>query len=462
MTKLILPPQINEALQQFVPESYQWPVINAIEKDHKKSILLVWNRRAGKDITALNIIIREALRRRGSYLYMLPQQKQARQVVFNGMTYEGKPLLSYIPDALIARKLQNEMTIHLVNGSIIYFCGSNYYNNYRGISPMGLVLSEAAYSHPEALPTFIPALERNNALTLLISTPFGENWFYDLYKSTEKSDHWFTQRLTVDDTKTFTREQIDQQIADSKISYEMAQQEFFCSFSIGASGSFYSYYLNQMYLNEQIGSIPWDRGKQVMTSWDIGVNDQCCILFFQIDNNRINIIDMYVNSNLGMDHYIQYLKEKPYNYGTHLWPHDGRHREKSTAEHLDDIARSMGLNPVILERSSIHAGIEKTRTMLSRIFIDENKCRPLIKALRDYRKEFDTLLKRYKDKPLHDENSDIADALRTLTMGYDKIKGRGMTAEEARKLKQDALYGDQQSPNIPYRFSEHLDTFKGY
>ena len=171
MEKISLPTETNNHLRQFVPEWYQLPVIDAIEKEGKKNAILVWNRRAGKDITSLNILIRQALKRRGSYLYMLPQQKQARQVIFQGMTYEGKPLLSYIPEELIARRLQQEMTIHLVNGSIIYFCGSNYYDSYRGISPMGIVMSEAGYSHPMAYSTFVPALERNNAFSLLISTP---------------------------------------------------------------------------------------------------------------------------------------------------------------------------------------------------------------------------------------------------------------------------------------------------
>lgn len=423
METITFPPQINEALQQFVPEWYQWPVIDAIEKDGIKNALLVWNRRAGKDISCLNILIRQALQRRGSYLYMLPQQKQARQVIFDGMTFEGKPLISYIPEQLIARKLQQEMTIHLVNGSIIYFCGSNYYDSYRGISPMGLVMSEAAYSHPMAYPTFVPALERNNAFTLLISTPNGYNWFYDLYNTAQKSPkEWFVQLLTVNQTKTKTKEEIDNQIATGKMSWDMAQSEWYCRFDIGAIGSYYAKYLNEMELNEQIGLFPWERGKPTYTSWDIGVRDNGCIIFFQVTHNgAINIIDSYQNANVGIDHYIDIVNSKPYQYGGHLWPHDGKQREKYTAESLKDLAAQAGLEVTIVPASSRAAGIEKVRRMLSKININEKKCPLLLTALRDYRKEYDSLRKVYKDTPLHDHNSHFADALRILCMGYDTV-----------------------------------------
>jgi len=443
--KLILPPKTNEALQQFVPESYQWPVIDAIERDGKRNAILCWNRRAGKDITCLNIMVRQALKRRGAYLYMLPQQKQARQVIYQGMTFEGKPLLDYIPKELIARKLEQAMEIHLVNGSIIYFCGSNYYDSYRGISPMGLVMSEAAFSHAQCLPTFIPALERNDAFTLLISTPNGYNWFHDLYESAKESDNWFVETLTINETKTSTPEQIDQQIEDGKISWDMAQSEYYCSFTIGADGSYYARYLNEMELNEQIDSFPWERGKPVHTAFDIGVNDQTCIIFWQSrPNGSINIIDYYASRNVGMDHYISIIKEKPYLYGTHLWPHDGAQRQKHNAQKLDDIAREMGLDPTIVPVGRISTGIEKVRTMLSRININEKTCKPLIKALRDYRKEYDHQRKVYRDTPLHDENSDAADALRTLCMGYEMVSNMGMSAADVKALQTQALYGNTQ------------------
>ena len=441
--KLKLPPNINEALREFVPESYQWPVINAIEKDNKKNAILVWNRRAGKDITCLNILIRQALRRRGSYIYMLPQQKQARQVIFQGMTYEGKPLLSYIPDALIARKLQQSMEVHLINGSIVYFAGSNAYEYYRGISPMGLVMSEAGFSHPACLPTFIPALERNDAFTLLISTPNGHNWFHELYERSLESENWFTELLTINETNTHTPAEIEQQIKDGKISWDRAQSEYFCRFDIGADGSYYSRYLNEMELNDQIDVVPWDRGKPVHTAWDIGVNDHTSIIFFQTQQNgKINIIDFYQNRNLGTDHYVHYLKEKPYNYGTHLWPKDGEQRQKHNAQPLTDIARDMGLDTVTVPIGRIHTGIEKVRTMLSRIYIDEKRCKPLLKALRDYRKKYDQERKVYSDKPLHDDNSDAADALRTLCMGIYLVQG-SMSAEDAQALRSKAIYGTQ-------------------
>ena len=50
-------------------------------------------------------------------------------------------------------------------------------------------------------------------------------------------------------------------------------------------------------------------------------------------------------------------------------------------------------------------GIESVRAGLAKTYIDETKCKPLIKALENYRREYDTEKKIYKAHPLHDQYS---------------------------------------------------------
>jgi hypothetical protein len=78
--------------------------------------------------------------------------------------------------------------------------------------------------------------------------------------------------------------------------------------------------------------------------------------------------------------------------------------------------------------------------MLPRTYIDEIKCKELIKAIEAYHKEYDTKKKTYKDYPLHNWSSNSADAMRYLAICLPKLR-TGMTEEDAEKQYQQAVYG---------------------
>src|ERR1017187_7831821 len=127
---------------QFKARDYQKEIINAYFKHHFKHLFLIIHRRAGKDLTCLQIMIAAALMRIGTYLYLLPQTNQARRVIWRGITGEGKRFLDFIPKEIIHKMNSTDMSIELVNGSIIQFGGSNNFNSYMGTNPIFIVYSE--------------------------------------------------------------------------------------------------------------------------------------------------------------------------------------------------------------------------------------------------------------------------------------------------------------------------------
>ena len=82
-------------------------------------------------------------------------------------------------------------------------------------------------------------------------------------------------------------------------------------------------------------------------------------------------------------------------------------------------------------------GIEAVRGCFQRFWIDESKCSRLIKCIENYRKEFDVNHGIYKSKPVHDEYSHGADALRYAAIAIkthiDSAKS-GISDDEADKL----------------------------
>ena len=272
------------------------------------------------------------------------------------------------------------------------------------------------------------------------STPNGENHFYDIWKvATDYPDEWFSLKQTVKDTGVITQEQIDREIRDGLISRDMVLQEYFCDFTVGALGSYYSKYVNDLDLAEQIGEVAWDKGYPVWTFWDLGVDDHTAVIYAQFIGNKICIIDFDMDNNLGTEHYIKKVLEKPYLYAGHVWPHDGDHRQKMTGERLSDMAANLGLKTTQATQTSRAAGIEKVRRTFSKFWIDEGKCRKLITCMRDYRKKYNAETKKYSEEPHKDYTTDAMDALRYLCVTYEYLKP-GMTEEDAERLQREALY----------------------
>jgi phage terminase large subunit len=446
-------------LNKFVARDYQRPLIEAFNSSKYTRYLLVWPRRAGKDICAFNLILRAALKRVGLYYYLLPTAVQARRVMFDGITIDGQRIMDYIPPELITGTNIAQMKINLVNGSIIQFCGSNDYDALRGTNPVGVVFSEYAYQHPQAYPTLRPVLAGNGGFALFVSTPFGENHFFKLYEIAKSNpEEWFYQYFTVRETEHISEEQIQNEIESGEISPDMAQQEYYCDFSIGALGSYYSKYLINMELNNQVGIVDWQPNLKVHSAWDLGMSDMTCILMFQVCGNSIYIIDMYTNSDVGLEHYINVLQAKPYTWGKHIAPHDVEVRD-FTAGGLTRMqkAAQLGFRFTHAPHLSIIDGIEAVRTTLPRIHIDQQRCRTLIAALRNYRKEYNSEKKTYNNKPLHDDNSHICDALRYLCLSLPKIK-EGSSAEDLNKKYAQARYGGDQS-HLPSIFRNDLPNY---
>ena len=122
---------------------------------------------------------------------------------------------------------------------------------------------------------------------------------------------------------------------------------------------------------------------------------------------------------------------RPYVVLEDLWPHDGNVREWVSGSRLK-VARSLGLRPRVLARDSgISTGISAVRSMLPLVEWNErpiplpgetveearDRMRIGMDCVRQYRRKYDPVLKRYQDEPLHDWCSDAADALRCMARG---------------------------------------------
>jgi len=412
-------------------------------------------RRAGKDITALNFVIRQMYDNPGVYYYIFPTYSQAKKVIWDSITNDGKKILDYFPEELVIQKNSQEMKIRMQakdgQESLFQLIGSDNYDALMGTNPKGCVFSEYALQDPMAYQYIRPILTANGGWALFISTPRGKNHLWQLAELAKNSPDWFYIKLTVEDTEHIPLSEIEKERAEGMMSEDLIQQEYYTSFEMGVEGSYYSKYLDLARRDARIGAVPWENGFKVHTAWDIGVHDSTAIIFFQVIGQTIRIIDCYENNKEGLEHYANVLKSKPYLYGTHIAPHDIRVKEWGSGITRFEKARQLGIKFTLADDYEIPDGIEACRSLFSKLWIDEKKAEPLLKALENYRQEYDSKRKVYKARPLHDWSSHFADAFRYMAVSMSKTRD-GLSKEELEQRYQKAVHGSQ--ANLPPMFRD--------
>ena len=431
---------INLNEYKFFPRDYQIPIFENFEDKGYKRLLIIMGRRSGKDISAWNLMIREALRVKGLYVYCLPHASHAKDVIFKAIAKDGTDFLSYIPKECIANINRVEMRIELLNGSHIKFAGSNNYtHSLIGTNLRMIIFSEWARANPEAWPYVLPILVENGGSALFLSTTFGRNHLFDMYNMALQNPDWYVQYMTVEDTKHISIEEINKDIERGVISKDKALQEYWCSWDSGADGAYYAHLINTMHIEDRIDDYSYDVRYPVWTVWDLGLDSHMVVIFFQVIRGKVYIIECHNKTKGGLTEYIKYVKDRPYTYSGHFAPHDIGTRDIGTGTGRWEIARKLGISFREVPKISVDSGIEAVRCMLPITYINKSTCIELVRALENYHREYDSDRQRYSEKPFKDYTEHHADATRYLALVYDMCQ-ESMTADDVKRIRDEA-YG---------------------
>lgn len=427
----------------------------------------VWHRRAGKDLTWVNQVIKQmvTLPFCATFLYIFPKLGQGRRDLWDAKSSPesgGIPFRAHFPPALVMEVSETEMQVILkplphqkpmaiatghgrtkTVGSVCQVMGTDKESieNLRGINAYGNVFTEFQDQNPDGWEKIIqPVVLENNGWAAFVYTPKGKNHGYSLYEQamrntclSEPTKGWFCQRLTIDDTRrdavgesgepVVTREQIEQ-LRREGTDEQIIQQEYYCSFDGFLRGTIYGDMLKQARADGRIGRVPWISSLPVGTMWDLGRRDATSIWFYQCVGSEIRFIDYYSNGGgPGVEHYVKVCRERPYLYGKVMLPHDAQVTGFSAVESPEQvIEKALCRNVRRAPRGeSIENGIQMVRSLFSRFYFDEEKCtRPPtpnhpsgLDCLANYHREWNEKNNDYSGTPKHDQFSHGADAIRT-------------------------------------------------
>jgi phage terminase large subunit len=172
----------------------------------------------------------------------------------------------------------------------------------------------------------------------------------------------------------------------------------------------------------RICGVPFDGAALVETWWDLGILDPTAIWFIQRVGREIHLIDYYENSGQPITHYFGVLAQRDYPYSVHRLPHDAEAREKGTGKSLADLFRANKLPIGIGKRLGPEERINAAKSMFSRCWFDQVKCKEGIRMLSNYRQQINKTLDEFTASAVHDFASHGADAF-----------GEGAIAEERAK-----------------------------
>lgn len=202
------------------------------------------------------------------------------------------------------------------------------------------------------------------------------------------------------------------------------------------SGAVYAKYVKSEQISE---NVKHDPEYPVYTAWDKGYGDATAIVFYQIGNGEVYIIDYFEDNQEFTKYYCERLygreiivgdrdletgdvknwtfgedlpgheHRRAYRYHAHFSPHDTLNKVMEGRSIVTQ-AGWFGIKMMDIKACSHRDSEEALRTTLPKCWINKDRCQDLIQSLMTYHYEYDEDRQRYSKLPYHDWSSNGCDA----------------------------------------------------
>lgn len=273
-------------------------------KDESRFRLVVGGRRVGKTLGCVQDAVKHCLSTtNGLCWWIAPTYREAQEV---GWT-EFLALSEHIKDAIFSIH-HTQLKVQFINGSKMYFKGSDNPDTLRGRGLTYLVADEYAFCKDVWGKILRPALSDRQGRATLISTPNGLNHFHTLFKA---SNDWSKYVWKTELNPTITKEELESVRAEiSDIDF---RQEYLAEF-ITKQGRVYSDFNDDNVIPTWTPSQDWD----IYLGMDFGFAHKTAICFMAVENKTFNKVvqfdEIYVDR-VQMSDVVQLMYSKLSSYG---------------------------------------------------------------------------------------------------------------------------------------------------
>jgi hypothetical protein len=312
--------------------------------------------------------------------YTSPFRRQSKDLAWQAF----KDLCDVIPGTTYN---QTELRIDLPTGARIFLAGTENLHALRGHTLDFLVVDEAAQVDETAWTEALrPTLSSRKGRAVFVSTPYGRNWFYDLWTAVEHLPDWARVMFRASESGVLPPDELAS--AKATMGEDVYEQECECSWQGVTAPSIYGALIAQGRADGRVSHVPHVPGEEVHSGWDFGFRDLTACWFFQRVGAAYHVIDFFQDAGLSVADYAAMLTERRrtyrYSYGTHLAPFNVASDNIQTGRSIQDVALDCGLDFTPVKRGSVAAGISAVRQLLPQCWFDETKCAEGLDSLERY------------------------------------------------------------------------------
>jgi len=335
----------------------------------------------------------------------------AKRIAWEYLKIYASPLLEAVHES--------ELRVTLKNQAKLYLLGAEKADSLRGMYLDGAIIDEAAQTRPSAVSQVIlPSLSDRGGWLVYAGTPRGKNHFYDTFKRAQASQEWYTLLLKASESHILPRTELD--LIKSQMDASDYEQEYECSFEAALKGAIYGM---EMERAEQEGRVIYrdlDPALPLDVVTDLGYADDTVLVFFQKAPGGVFVHEVYSNNEQDWDHYLDEMDLREVR-DVYL-PHDARAKNLQTGRSIVEQTIRRGYRPRIVPDHKLRDGIASVRKLLPFVYWNLPLCSGAIEAMKSYRREWDENLACYRDRPVHDWSSHIADAIRYLAVIFTNLQ----------------------------------------
>ena len=349
-----------------------------IINDQNRFKIIISGRRSGKTMCAIASLAKYSRYPNRKCMYIAPSYRMAKQIAW-------EDLKTMLKEKNWAKKInESDLSITLVNGSTIYLRSADNPDSIRGIGLDYVVLDEAADITEDAWRAVIrPTLSDREGDAMIISTPKGRGWLYDIYNDAKHQKDWNSWQFTTAEGGIVSKEELQQ--AKQDLDERTYKQEYEAQFVDYSGLIYYAFgehnikeleFTNNQYTTVHIGM-------------DFNIDPGCAVLAFQHAKGLhiFDEVEIY-----GTDTYemVREIQMRYPNRKYFVYPDASGAQRRTSAGGITDhiILKNAGFN---LRVGSVNPAVKDRIASVNSVCKKENmrltvspKCSKIINALRKH------------------------------------------------------------------------------
>lgn len=383
----------------------QIALINAINNPKYRFVCAALARRLGKTYIA-NIIAQLVSLVPGCNVLIISPNYNLSSISFE---LQRKFIRHF--DLEVERDNLKDKVVELSNGSTIRMGSLSTVDSTVGRSYQIILFDEAALGDDGESAFNVqlrPTLDRPNSKAIFISTPRGQqNWFSKFYQRGFSQDYPEWCSITADYTENARMSESDVAEARKSMSKAEFEQEYLASFNV-FEGQVYNF-------SREVGVLEYvhQEGCEYIAGCDPGYRDATAfvVISYNPRTDVFHVVDEYLRSEQTTDKHAEHFRELNDKWGVEVVFTDS-----AAAQFASDLAYIYNISTTKAKKDVL-PGIAYVQTLVetNRLKIAPH-CTNVLNVMDQYRWDGREGLQR--ERPVHDEYSHMADALRYALYTY--------------------------------------------